>query len=57
MMYLEGGNPAAMMVRAGGADAAWSGNRLGTLFGGNGTTDMPLPNILGVKAAARPAAP
>ncbi|MDL2271924.1 phosphodiester glycosidase family protein [Desulfovibrio sp. OttesenSCG-928-I05] len=49
LMYLEGGNPAALLVRAGDVRGQWSGNRLGPLLGGQ-QTDKPVPNILGVRA-------
>lgn len=48
LMYLEGGGPAAMLVRAGDTDALWSGSRLGNLLGVNGAGGTVVPNILGV---------
>lgn len=49
LMYLEGGNPAALLVKAGNVSSLWSGNRLGPFLGGQ-QTEKPVPNILGVRA-------
>lgn len=49
LMYLEGGSPAALLVRAGDVDELWSGNRFGRLLGTR-QSEKPTPNILGIRA-------
>lgn len=49
LMYLEGGTPAMLLVRAGAFRGQWSGIRLGGLIGGEDAAKKQVPNVLGVK--------
>ncbi len=51
LMYLEGGSEAAMLVKAGDVNEVFVG-RYGRGWGPSGSTDIVLPNVLGVKPRA-----
>jgi hypothetical protein len=49
LMYLEGGRPANLFVRAGDVEALWSGNGFASFLGSSPESTI-IPNVLGLRA-------